>query len=98
MTLRLTLSSICRSVIYILWSSNFALYLEDYLTENCCTWNNGSVLLKDRPCNICGLVTYISLSIDFALYRCHRLILFVYIKRWCRLGLFVSLQALSLVG
>ena len=40
---KLTLSSICRSVTYILWSSDFAHYLEDYLVEKCCTWGNGSV-------------------------------------------------------
>ena len=39
---RLTLSSICSSVTYILWSSDFASYLEDYLMEKCCTWDNGS--------------------------------------------------------
>ena len=42
----------CRSVTYILWSSDFASYLEDYLMEKCCTWDNGSVWLKDRPCKI----------------------------------------------
>ena len=35
MTHRLTLSSICRSVTYSLWSSDFASYLEDYLMETC---------------------------------------------------------------
>ena len=34
MTQRLTSSSICRSVTYILWSSNFASYLEDYMWRN----------------------------------------------------------------
>ena len=38
MTHRLTLPSICRSVTYILWSSDFASYLEDYLMEKRCTW------------------------------------------------------------
>ena len=33
MTHRLTLSSICRLVTYILWSSDFASYLEDYLMD-----------------------------------------------------------------
>ena len=33
MTHTLTLPSICRSVTYILWSSDFASYLEDYLME-----------------------------------------------------------------
>ena len=52
MTNRLTLSSICRSVTYILWSSDFASDLEDYLMEKCCTWDNGSVSLNDQPCKI----------------------------------------------
>ena len=34
MTHMWTLLSICRSVTYILWSSNFASYLEDCLMEN----------------------------------------------------------------
>ena len=49
---RLTLSSICRSVTYILWCSDFASYLEDYLMEKCCSWAIGLVWLKDRPCKI----------------------------------------------
>ena len=52
MTHTLTLPSICRSVTYILWSSDFASYLEDYLMEKRCTWDNGSLGLKDRPCKI----------------------------------------------
>ena len=48
----LPLPSICRSVTYILWSSDFASYLEDYLMEKCCTWDNGSLWLKDLPCKI----------------------------------------------
>ena len=47
MTQRLTSSSICRSVAYMLWSSDFALYLEDYLIEKCCTFDNESVSHKD---------------------------------------------------
>ena len=34
--------------------------------------------------NICGSVNYISWFIDFALYHCHRLELFLYIKKWHR--------------
>ena len=34
---------ICRSVTYSLWSSEFASYLEDYLMEKSCTWDNGSL-------------------------------------------------------
>ena len=45
MTHQIDLSSICRSVTYILWSSDFASYLGDYLIEKCCTWDNGSVSL-----------------------------------------------------
>ena len=48
----LTLPSICRSVTYILWSSDFASYLEDYLMEKRCTWDNGSLWLKDRFCKL----------------------------------------------
>ena len=44
-----------------------------------------------------GSMTYISWSINFALYHCHRLKLFLYIKKWCRPGVFVSLRALALV-
>ena len=46
---RLTSSSICRSVTFILWSSDFASYLEDYLMEKCCTGDNVSVWHKDWP-------------------------------------------------
>ena len=52
MTHKLTLPSICRSVTYILWSSDFASYLEDYLMEKRPTWDNGSLRLIDRPCKI----------------------------------------------
>ena len=54
MTHILTVSSIhvCGSVTYVLWCSDFASYLEDYLIEKCCTWDNGSVRLKDQPCKI----------------------------------------------
>ena len=46
-----TMPSKCRSVTYILWFSDFASCLEDYLMEKCCSWDNGSVWL-DRPCKI----------------------------------------------
>ena len=52
MTHKLTLTSICRSVTYILWSIDFASYLEDYLMEKCYTWDNGSVRFRDRPYKI----------------------------------------------
>ena len=42
-------------------------------------------------------MTYISWSIEFAFYHCHRLKLFVYIKKWRWPGVFVPLQALALV-
>ena len=67
------------------------------LMEKCCTWDNGSVWLKVWPCKIYGSVTYISWSTDFALYYCHRLKLFIYIKNWLQSGIFVSLRALTLV-
>ena len=52
MTHRLTFPSICRSVTYILWSSDFVSYLEDYLMEKRCTWDNESGDSQDRPCKI----------------------------------------------
>ena len=64
MTHRLTLLNIYSSVTYILWSSNFASYLEDYLVKNI-------VLGIIGQCDsVCGSVTYISWSIDFTLYHC----------------------------
>ena len=44
-----------------------------------------------------GSVTYISWSIYFALYHCHKLKLFLYIKKWHRPGVLLSLRALALV-
>ena len=52
---------------------------------------------KINPVKYVGSVTYISWSIDFALYHCHRLKLFLYIKKWHPPGVFVSLRALALV-
>ena len=40
---------ICRLVTYISWSSDFALYLEDYLINKCHNWNIGSMWSKDLP-------------------------------------------------
>ena len=40
---------ICRSVTYISWSSDFVLYLEDYLIGKCHNWNIGSMWWKDLP-------------------------------------------------
>ena len=45
----LTLNYICRSVTYISWSSDFALYLENYLMDKCHNWNIGSMWCKDLP-------------------------------------------------
>ena len=39
----------CRSVTYISWSSDFALYLEDYLLDKCHNWDIGSMWCKDLP-------------------------------------------------
>ena len=94
---KIDLIKICRSVNYILWSSDFASYL-DYLMEKYCTWDNGSMWHKDGP-----LKTYVGqwpifhgpLILPF--YHCHRLKLFVYIIKWRRPGVFVPLQALALV-
>ena len=48
-TQTLTVNYICRSVTYISWSSDFALYLEDYLMDKCHNWNIGFVWCKDSP-------------------------------------------------
>ena len=48
-TQKIDLSSKCRSVTYILWSSNFASYFEDYLMEKCYTSDNRSVSFKELP-------------------------------------------------
>ena len=40
---------ICRSVTYISWSNDFALYLENYLMDKCHNWNTGSMWCKDFP-------------------------------------------------
>ena len=85
------------SVTYIVWSSNFASYLEDYLMEKRCIWDNGSVWLKDRPSKI-----YVG---QWPIFRgplilpciIVRLKLFLYIKKWHRPGVFVPLRALALV-
>ena len=97
MTHTLTLPSICRSVTYILWSSDFSSYLEDYLMEKCCTWDNGSLLLKDRPRKIYVGQWPIFHGPLILPYIIVRLKLFLYIKKWHRPGLFVSLWALALV-
>ena len=97
MTHRLTLLSICRSVTYILWSGLLLHILKTYLMEKCCTWDNGSVQLKDQPYKIYmgqrpifhgPLILPYIIVIDK---------LFLYIKKWHRPGVFVSLQALALV-
>ena len=38
---------ICKQVTYTSWSSDFALYLEDYLMDKCHNWNIGSMRCKD---------------------------------------------------
>ena len=92
------LPSICRSVTYILWSSDFASYLGDYLMEKRCTLDNGSLWLKDRPCKIYVGQWPIFHGPLILPYIIVRLILFLYIKKWHRLGVFVPLRALALVN
>ena len=40
---------VCRPVTCISWSSDFVLYLEDYLMDKCHNWNIGSMWCKDLP-------------------------------------------------
>ena len=50
MTQTLTRNSIIyRSVTYIPWSSDFALYVKDYLMVKCHNWDIGSMWCKDLP-------------------------------------------------
>ena len=83
---------------YILWSSDFASYLEDYLMEKRCTWDNGSVWLKDRPCKIYVGQLPIFHGPLILPYIIVRLKLFLYSKKWHRPGVFVPLWALALVS
>ena len=82
---------------YILWSSNFASYLEDYLMEKRCIWDNGSVWLKDRPCKINVGQWPIFHGPLILPYFIVRLKLFLYIKKWHWPGVFVPIRALALV-
>ena len=82
---------------YILWSSNFASYLEDYLMEKRSTWDNGSLWLKDRPCKIYVGQWPIFHGPLILPYIIVRLKLFLYIKKWHRPGVFVPFRALALV-
>ena len=58
MTHTLTLPSTCRSVTYILWSIDFASYLEDYLMEKRCTWG-----IMDHCDSKIDLVKYMWVSV-----------------------------------
>ena len=49
---KIDIIELCRSVTYILGSSDFAPFLEDYLMEKCFTLDNGSVWHKDWPLKI----------------------------------------------
>ena len=52
-TQKLNWNFICRSVTYISCSSDFALYLEDYLIDKCHNWNIESKWGKDLPDKMC---------------------------------------------
>ena len=65
--------------------------------EKRCTWDNGSVWLKDRPCKMYVGQWPIFHGPLILPYIIVRLKLFLYIKKWHRLGVFVPLRALALV-
>ena len=48
-TQKLNWNYIFRSVTYISWSSDVALYLQDYLMDKCHNWNTGPMWCKDLP-------------------------------------------------
>ena len=62
-------------------------------------WRNvlGIMDQCDSKIDLLKYISHISWSIDFALYHCHRLKLFLYIMKWHRSGVFVPDQALALV-
>ena len=107
----MTLTSFSRSLHYKMslvcneWgvsNKHFALYLEDYLMENLmekrCTWDNGSLWLKDRPCKIYVGQWPIFHGPLILPYIIVRLKLFLYIKKWHRPGVFMPLRPLALVS
>ena len=68
-----------------------------YLMEKRCTWDNGSLWLRDRPCKIYvgqWPVFHGPLILPYIIVRFK---LFLYIKKWHRPGVFVPLRALALV-
>ena len=65
--------------------------------EKRCTWDNGSLWLKDQPCKIYVGQWPIFHGPLILPYIIVRLKLFLYIKKWHRLGVFVPLRALALV-
>ena len=72
--------------------------LKTYLMDKCCTWDNGSVWLKDQPWKI-----YVGQWPIFhgpLIYPCIivKLKLFLYIKKWHAPGVFVPLRAHTLVS
>ena len=74
----------------------FCFMCKNYLMEKYCTCDNGSVWLKDQPCKIhVGQWSIFHGPLIFALCLCHRLKIFLYIKKWRRLGVFVFLRALA---
>ena len=66
-TQTLTWIYVCRSVTYISWSSDFALYIEDCLMDKCHNLDICSMWCRFISLNVCGSVTYISWSIDFVI-------------------------------
>ena len=66
--------------------------------EKRCTWDNGSLWLKGRPCKIYVGQWPIFHGPLILPYIIVRLKLFLYIKKWHWPGVFVPLRALALVG
>ena len=59
---------------------------------------NESVWHKDWPCKIyVGQWPIFHVPLILPFYHCHWLTLFLYIKKWCRPGVFVPMRALALV-
>ena len=67
-----------RSVNYILWSSDIASYLEDYLMKKYCILDNRSMWHKDRPRKIYVGILHGLLILSNILISCHGLKLFLF--------------------
>ena len=70
------------------------LNLQDYLMDEHHSWFNGSVWDKDWPHQV--YIGQLPIFYGPVILPFHRLKLFLYIKKWHRLGVFMTLRAVAL--